>query len=393
MNDEIRLSILIACHDRTPYFAEMLDSFLQSGYHFRRTELLICDDASPAGGDGDTARAYAGRHPALIRVFRKDDGEHGPGRSLDHILPQARGKYLLIFDADDVFIRFDLDGNMAYLDAHPEAAGISGKKRLFNADGDLVQNFGGDYSDFVGLTLPCPVPNAIVLRKSDVLAAGGFREIPGLPIWDIFLWTRLALKKHLLFDNNYRLFYRIHREQITSRRQEMFAAAYEWLTQYVAGLHPDLHDALTHGRTLTVTPETRVPFLMLCGRLVETGAYPLEYKLALLDAARRVAPEDYAVGNCKARLLKEAGRATEALAENMQLLLRHPGQPYIEILAWQQLIRLGEENGIDVALFRARERQELEKFFELTPDQREQFSRTLANAQQYAREDQSTSLR
>ena len=106
MNSQINLSIIISCHSKTPYFREMLDSLLSSGYHFNNTEILICDDASPSGGDGETARIYASRHPNLIKCIRNEKNS-GVARSYQSLVAISQGRYIMPFDSDDVFVNFD----------------------------------------------------------------------------------------------------------------------------------------------------------------------------------------------------------------------------------------------------------------------------------------------
>ena len=150
----IRLSILTTCYSKTPYFVEMLESFLQSGYHFRDTELVVLDNISPPGGDGDTAREYARRYPDLVRVVR-NDVVYDMNYLGMFVFGEVRGKYLLAFDYDDVLVPFDFDADMDFLDAHEDYCGVYGIKRLFNAEeGDMMQCHGGDSSLFAAALDP-----------------------------------------------------------------------------------------------------------------------------------------------------------------------------------------------------------------------------------------------
>lgn len=384
MSDSVRLSVFLTCHAQTPWFRPALDSILQSGYHFRRTEILVSDDVSPAGGDGDTAREYARRHPGLIRVIRHDGPSSGQAGAFTRLLPEMRGSHIMLFDSDDIFLPFDLDGSMDYLDAHPEAAAVYGKKRLFDAEhGDLGQSHGGDYSAFLALTLPTPVPNAAVIRARDLRETGGFAPPPGIG-WDLFLWVRLGQRKVLVFDDNYRLLYRMHPGQMTKARQEQYEADYRFIADWVIERHRDFYDALTRQAAVAVPPERRYPFLMLCGYLVMKCELPPEHKLWILAAAEQVMPEDFSVYEYRGRLFLKHGSHTEALAEFFKMLLRFPQQPYVRLNAWRGIEAVCRQAGFPMGDFKAGLQQTIAEFFAMTPRQKERFDAAIADARRQA---------
>ncbi len=369
-----RLSIIIGCHGKTDYFADTLDSFVKSPYHFKNAEILICDDASPAGGDGDTAREYAHRYPGLIRVLRNERNE-GANRVYHKLWENSVGEYIMPFDSDDIFLNFDIDRSMAFLDSHLEFAASFGKKRLFDSQrGDLVESHGGDYSVFALSFNPRVTHNAMLIRSDDLKESGGylpkcFRSIfPAGP--DIAMWVGLGLKKKMLFEDEYRALYRIHPEQHISVKAQRYAQDYRQMQRELLEDFPDLWRSLYERREMRITPELKIPAVVLLGVLFR-NAKSDEEAFYYLDTAMRIMPEDYAILEYKIKLLLRLGRSSEALALGLLMLSRHGGSYYVESVAYELIEQALQQQKVDQLEVRKIRAMVVEHFFRMTPEQRQ----------------------
>ncbi len=381
VNDSrIRLSIIISCYSNIPYFGDALDSFLNSGYHFRNTEFVICDDASPAGGDGDTARRYMAKYPDLFRMIRHDE-RMGIAVSYHDLVEAARGDYVLIFDADDIFVPFDIDASMDYLDAHPECGASYGRKRLFNdEEGDMGTVHGGESSLFAMTFDPRIVHNGMLIRVSDLKAVGSyiptnFGRDGGAA--DISMWIRLSLEKELHFEFPLRAFFRVHKSQKTSANNNHHREEYRYLGDQLIERYRDLYTALEARRPVTISAAQRRAAVMLLGLLYHRTDDPM-LKLSYLDAAEQVMPEDYAIYELRAEQLIKLGRHHEALDNAFRLyLLYHEGS----YAAYQGTLkaRIAAENlGYPTAVYSAVEQQVLGRVFELDESQKKLFAAAIA---------------
>ena len=96
---EKELSIIIPSYNMAQLLPRCLDSLLQSGAG-EAFEAIVVND----GSKDDTlqvALKYQDSNPHCIRVLDKPNGNYGS--TIDAALPQARGKYVKILDADDWF--------------------------------------------------------------------------------------------------------------------------------------------------------------------------------------------------------------------------------------------------------------------------------------------------
>ena len=96
---EKSLSIIIPSYNMAQLLPRCLDSLLESGAG-ESFEAIVVND----GSKDDTlqvALRYRDANPGCIRVIDKPNGNYGS--TINAALPQARGKYVKILDADDWF--------------------------------------------------------------------------------------------------------------------------------------------------------------------------------------------------------------------------------------------------------------------------------------------------
>ncbi|MDD3885441.1 MAG: glycosyltransferase [Victivallaceae bacterium] len=385
-SSKIRLSITTACNARSPFFFDMLSSVLESGYHFRNTEFVIGDNASPLDGDGKTARDFAARYPDIVRVFR-NEVNNGVGGITQNNFENARGEYVMTFGYDDIFVPFDIDRNLDFLDAHPEFAGVTGKKRLFNSEvGDMQQSHGGDYSVFA-TTLDARINDCgMIWRASDVRESGGCfpKNLPGMPDFmpDVVNAAGIAVKKVFYFDNQLHGFYRKHPNQHTALMGDRYAQGYMQMRKSFIAAYPELWDALYNGKRFVVTPELRFPAMILLG-IIAGGMenLPIEKRLAACDVAEQIMPGDYAVQEYRIKYLFQLGRYREVLDECLKMFALDRGV-YTRLVIMEWTIRAAEKLNMPTQLFQMARQNEQREFFDLTPAQRELFEHTIARARE-----------
>lgn len=108
-----RVSIIVPVYNGEKYLRESLDSILAQTYP--NTEILVMDDAS-TDGTADILRFYGDR----VRVIRQPRNRGIYANANDGI-SIARGEYIAIYHADDVYAPTMVEREVEFLERYPEA--------------------------------------------------------------------------------------------------------------------------------------------------------------------------------------------------------------------------------------------------------------------------------
>ena len=113
------VSIIVPAYNGEKYLRESLDSILAQTYP--RTEVLVMDDAS-TDGTPKILESYCDR----VRVVRQPQNRGIYGNANDGIA-MARGEYIAVYHADDVYLPTIVEREVEFLEKYPEAGAVFGK--------------------------------------------------------------------------------------------------------------------------------------------------------------------------------------------------------------------------------------------------------------------------
>jgi len=225
-------------------------------------ELLLVDDA---GGDGSAAIAaeYAARERHRITLLSHAGGENrGASASRNLAIRHARGAYIALLDADDVWLPTKLNEQVELLDAHPEVGMLYGNSLYWYgwtgipADRvrDRVPDLGvTDDTVFdpprllercLRATVAVPCPCSVMLRRGAFDRSGGFNEqFTGVNASseDLVFFAKVMLRERVLVANRIWDRYRRHPDSVYERAKAdglAVAARYhylEWLRAFMDG--------------------------------------------------------------------------------------------------------------------------------------------------------------
>lgn len=174
------------------FLEEAIESVVAQTYS--RWELLLVDDGS-TDASAAIARRYAERHSDRVR-YLEHPGHRNLGMSASRNLglQHARGEYLALLDADDVWLPEKLERQVAILEAHAEAALLFGAPLYWSGWTGQVEDRARDYVidlklptdrsyeppvlllSFLGRSAPPPCPSDVLVRRDAALSVGGFED-------------------------------------------------------------------------------------------------------------------------------------------------------------------------------------------------------------------------
>ena len=193
MQREPLVSVITIFLDEERFLAEAVESVIAQTYE--NWELLLVDDGS-TDGSTEIARRYVERFPGRIR-FLEHEGHENRGASASRNLGihYARGDYIALLDADDMWLSHKLRRQLEIMDSHPEVGMLCGASEYWagwtgqpeDQRSDKVQQIGVPPNQVFhppSLVTACyplgsasaPCPSDLMLRKSVVAEIGGFEE-------------------------------------------------------------------------------------------------------------------------------------------------------------------------------------------------------------------------
>jgi glycosyltransferase involved in cell wall biosynthesis len=217
------VSIVIIFLNADKFLADAIDSVLAQT--FDKWELFLVDDGST---DRSTAmaRSYADRYPAQVH-YLEHEGHANKGMSASRNLgiSHAKGEFIALLDADDIWFPDKLNTQVAILTTHPEAAMVAAPAMNWYADGA---------KSIQPMTLPQGVlapgawipkilerddntagPSSVLIRTRVLRDVGGFEASfkgPLMVFEDQVTWFKITLAAPVYFHPEPVILYRIHAE-------------------------------------------------------------------------------------------------------------------------------------------------------------------------------------
>ena len=258
---EPRVSVVMIFLDAARFMEESIESVLAQT--FGRWELLLVDDGS-TDGSTEIARRYAERHPGRIRYLEHDGHQNrGMSASRNRGIRHARGEYIALLDADDVYLPEKLEHQVGLLEAHPDVGMVYGVTEYWYSWTGAPDDAGRDRPRKRGVRpgnlLPpgallrplirdvarTPCTCGVVMRKSAVTAAGGFETRFKGMFEDQVFFLKMCLHSRVLIDGRCLDRYRQHPDSCCSteaaagrweRESELSEARHrflEWLEEFL----------------------------------------------------------------------------------------------------------------------------------------------------------------
>lgn len=223
------ISVLVPVHNAQRYVAASLRSVLaQSCEDF---ELIVFDD----GSTDDSPRIIAQIASEDSRVRFQRHSNRGMARTLNAMLPLARGQWVARLDADDAALPQRLARQVEFLSQHPECCVVGSAVECIDEDGDpyCIDVYPLEHAEIEARMLAGGggiIHPATMIRRDALVQAGGYAtDCP--VVEDQELWLRLALRGRLANLAEPLTRYRVHAHNMSFTGA---AAAHKRLAEVLA---------------------------------------------------------------------------------------------------------------------------------------------------------------
>ena len=188
------VSVLIATFNHARYLGEAIESVRRQTLPRPEFEIIVVDD----GSTDDTRRILDGYRGEIVALPRAHEGVEAASNAG---LALARGRYVVRVDSDDLVEPDLLAAEVAVLDGHPAAVGVSCDRYEDGVHGSrLVRVREDNLFDRIGC--------GVMMRTDDVRAVGGYWRT----FWEEYdLFIRLSRRGR--FQHVPRPLYRYRRHQ------------------------------------------------------------------------------------------------------------------------------------------------------------------------------------
>ena len=202
------------------FIRETLESILQQTY--QNTEVLIGENCST-----DKTRSiieeYLGHHQNLRMISYETPLTFA--QSCNKLIREARGQYVALFHADDVYNKSIIEKSVAALEKYRDLVGVFSSGNIINAASQVTRLYPGTASITEDTMLelnnyidgyfndinPLICPSSVI-RKDAYVTTNGFDETLKL-IEDLDMWLRLLKMGNLMVLSEHLISYRMHAGQ------------------------------------------------------------------------------------------------------------------------------------------------------------------------------------
>lgn len=222
------VSVIIIFLNGESFLEEAIESVFTQTYN--NWELLLVDDGST---DRSTAIAlkYTEQYPEKVRYLEHENRcNRGMSTSRNLGLKNAKGDYIALLDADDVWFPHKLEEQVKILNAHPEAAMVYGSALWWYSWTGNPEDASRDFCDRVeqqvsypntviyppqlvptfikGAGVPCPA--TVLVRREFLQQIGGFEDSFRDMYEDQVFYSKLCLSAPVFVSSECWIQYRRH---------------------------------------------------------------------------------------------------------------------------------------------------------------------------------------
>ncbi len=258
MSKDPLVSVIIIFLNGEKFIEEAIESVITQTY--QNWELLLVDDGSTDRSTTITLK-YAEQYPDKIRYLEHQNHcNRGMSASRNQGLNHAKGDYIALLDADDVWFPQKLEQQVEILNCHAEAAMVYGSAEWWYSWTGNPEEAQLDYCDHVeqqvthpntiiqpptlvpifirGAGIPCP--STVLARRKSLQKIGGFEDIFRDMYEDQVFYAKVCLDAPVFVASECWIKYRRHQDSVyqlaldTGKEYHARLFFLNWLEQYLS---------------------------------------------------------------------------------------------------------------------------------------------------------------
>ena len=261
-----RVSVIVPAYNAAVYLPYAIDGVLAQSYP--DWEIVIVDD----GSTDDTRAVVDSYRPKLsdkLQFIYQSNRGLAAARNIG--IRAARGEFIALLDADDVWLPYRLERGVSVMDADPGAGLVHARVVRIDARGTITGQLKVDPKYMSGRIarhvytrrahIVCPT---VMFRKSCLETAGWFDETMQATE-DRDLWFRIALHYEVVFINQVLAHYRLSPSSMTSNLDRLLKAQLYFVAKHqksgaarrldqlqaLGNIYRELGDSLFRGGAVT----------------------------------------------------------------------------------------------------------------------------------------------
>ena len=236
----LQLSVIIPCYNGDKYISQAIQSVLDQTYH--DFEIVITNDGST---DDSLSRIEAFDDSRIL--LYNFDRNRGVAAATNNCIEHARGKYVAILDADNVFLSTKLETQIQFLENHPEIGAVFTWVQLIDGSGRKLEDAGHPYQTLFEqpnrsrqewlnhffYRNNCLCHPSAMIRKECYEAVGEY-DTRLSQLLDFDLWIRLCRQYEIFIIPDELLRFRIHDDDSNLSGQSLGAQSrHDWQASQV----------------------------------------------------------------------------------------------------------------------------------------------------------------
>jgi glycosyltransferase involved in cell wall biosynthesis len=261
-----RVSVIVPAYNAAVYLPYAIDSVLAQTYS--DWEIVIVDD-----GSSDHTRALVDSYRPKLQD--RLQYIHQPNRGLPAArnagIRAARGEFIALLDADDVWLPHRLERGVPIMDADPNAGLVHARVVRINAQGTITgqlkvepKYMSGRIARHIYTRRAHVVCPTVLFRNSCLQTAGWFDEAMQATE-DRDLWFRIALRYKVAYIDEVLAYYRLSPSSMTSNLDRLLKGQLYFVAKHyksgaatrldqlqaLGNIYRELGDSLFRGGALT----------------------------------------------------------------------------------------------------------------------------------------------